>query len=123
MPKNLIVTSAALKTTERPKEELELVIKDIMRKRKNSQPIGQATCGSTFKNPEGFKAWQLIKESGCDELKIGGAVVSDIHCNFLINNGNATARDFRNLIDLIKERVLKKTGILLEEEILTIGRE
>ena len=123
LPKNLIITSAVLKVVKKSKEELELIIKNIMQKRRNSQPIGQATCGSTFKNPEGFKAWQLIKESGCDNLQVGGAVVSDIHCNFLINKGNATAIDFRNLIDLIKESVLKKTGILLEEEIITIGRE
>ena len=86
-----------------------------------TQPIGMPTCGSTFKNPPGRKAWQLIKEAGCDSLSVGGARVSEKHCNFLINSGNATAADFVELINKIKARVLEKTGILLQEEIRRMG--
>lgn len=121
VPREALITSCILKTFPGKKEELELFIKDIMLKRRSSQPIGQPTCGSTFKNPKDLKAWQLIKESGCDTLKFGGAIVSDIHCNFLINSGDAKASDFLELIKIIKEKVLKKTGVLLEEEVITIG--
>lgn len=123
IPKDLIITSATFKTSYKPEAELNAVIKEILSKRIKSQPIGKATCGSTFKNPEGLKAWQLIKDSGCGTLNVGDAIVSDVHCNFLINNGNAKASDFRKLIDTIKEKVFDKTGVLLQEEIITIGRK
>ncbi|MDR0744728.1 MAG: UDP-N-acetylmuramate dehydrogenase, partial [Holosporales bacterium] len=120
--KNLIITSAKLKTSKADMADLKETIRKIQKKRFESQPIGMPTCGSTFKNPPGLKAWQLIKESNCDRLSVGGAAVSDKHCNFLINTGNATASDFYNLIQTIKEVVSKKTGILLEEEIIIIGK-
>jgi UDP-N-acetylmuramate dehydrogenase len=121
IPKDLIITSAILKITAKPKIELDELIKTIRKDRKNSQPIGQRTCGSTFKNPPGMKAWKLIKEAECDKLNIGGAKVSDVHCNFLINVGNATASDFVALIKTIKNKVFEKTGVTLEEEIITLG--
>ena len=76
---------------------------------------------SKFKNPEGARAWELIKQAGCDRLSVGDAKVSEMHSNFLINSGNAKAVDFIELIDLIKARVLEKTGYALEEEIKRIG--
>ena len=121
IPKNFIITNVNLKTTPGNSEELLGKINDIRKKRIKSQPLGKATCGSTFKNPQGKKAWELIKSANCDKLSIGGAKVSDIHCNFLINSGNASAQDFLTLIELIKSRVFEKTGIMLEEEIIKFG--
>ncbi|MDR0942426.1 MAG: UDP-N-acetylmuramate dehydrogenase [Holosporales bacterium] len=123
IPKGFVVTNAALKTSTLPKIELENSIKEIYTKRIKSQPIGQKTCGSTFKNPPGLKAWELIKEAGCDKLTIGNAAVSNIHCNFLVNLGNAKAADFVKLIQTIKDRVFEKTKIMLEEEIVILGED
>lgn len=121
IPKNSIITSVNLKTTSKRSKELLEKINEIKEKRMKSQPIGKRTCGSTFKNPKGKKAWELIKSANCDNLFIGDARVSDIHCNFLINSGNATAQDFLSLIDLIKTKVFEKTGVMLEEEIIKFG--
>ena len=121
IPENCIVTSVKLKTYNRRANDILEEIETIKTKRLSSQPIGQPTCGSTFKNPEGEKAWELIKRAGCDRLFVGGAKVSEKHCNFLINSGTAKALDFIKLIDLIKTRVYEKTGIVLQEEIKIIG--
>ncbi len=121
IPKNYIITAVNLRTKIGKSEELLEKITDIRKKRMKSQPIGKATCGSTFKNPKGMKAWELIKSANCDRLFIGGAKVSDIHCNFLINSGNAIAKDFIDLIELIKTKVFEKTGVMLEEEIIKLG--
>lgn len=121
IPQDSIVTAVNLKTSYKASEDLNRIISDIKSKRLRSQPIGQATCGSTFKNPPGVKAWELIKSANCDKLSVGDAMVSDIHCNFLINAGHATARDFLKLIEIIKTRVFEKTGIMLEEEIKILG--
>lgn len=121
IPPGVVVTSAKLRTVAKSCDEIYAEIRDISERRKMTQPIGMPTCGSTFKNPPGRKAWQLIKEAGCDSLSVGGARVSEKHCNFLINSGNATAADFVELINKIKARVLAKTGILLQEEIRRMG--
>lgn len=80
------------------------------------------TGGSTFKNPEGHKAWELIEQAGCRGLTIGGAQVSEKHCNFLINTGNATAADLETLGEEIIKRVRDKSGITLEWEIKRMGK-
>ena len=121
IPKDVIVTSAKLRTSPKDKDLIFGEIKAIYEKRLKSQPIGLPTCGSTFKNPEGARAWELIKQAGCDRLSVGDAKVSEMHSNFLINSGNAKAVDFIELIDLIKAKVLEKTGYVLEEEIKRIG--
>ncbi|HUO93097.1 MAG TPA: UDP-N-acetylmuramate dehydrogenase, partial [Rhizomicrobium sp.] len=79
------------------------------------------TGGSTFKNPEGHKAWQLIDQAGCRGLRIGGAQVSEKHCNFLINTGDATATDIEALGEEVRARVKAKSGIELEWEIKRVG--
>jgi len=94
---------------------------DIKNARESSQPIRTRTGGSTFKNPEGHKAWQLIDEAGCRGLKIGGAEVSTLHCNFLINDGTATATDIEALGKEVRRRVKEKSGIDLVWEIRRIG--
>ena len=121
IPKNFLITSAKLKTFPKDKDTIFAEIKGLHEKRLKSQPIGMPTCGSTFKNPDGYKAWQLIKDAGCDKLSVGGARISDVHCNFLINSGGAKASDFLELIEIIKIRVFEKTEIMLQEEIIKIG--
>ncbi|MDR1365313.1 MAG: UDP-N-acetylmuramate dehydrogenase [Holosporales bacterium] len=120
VPAGSIVTSAVFRTCGSSRADLENTVKELTGKRLRSQPLG-ATCGSAFKNPPNMKAWELIKESGCDRLSVGSAVVSDKHCNFLMNAGGAKASDFVKLIEIIKKIVFEKTGILLNEEIKIIG--
>ena len=89
--------------------------------RLKSQPINAKTAGSTFKNPDGLRAWELIKKTGSDKLIVGGAAVSDIHCNFLINTGKATAQDIETLGEEIIRNVKNSTSITLEWEIKKVG--
>lgn len=121
IPNDSIIISANLKTVFKKSQELFRKIAELREKRMKTQPIGDKTCGSTFKNPDGMKAWELIKSANCEKLFFGEARVSDIHCNFLINSGNATAQDFFQLIEIIKTKVFEKTGIMLEEEIIKLG--
>jgi UDP-N-acetylmuramate dehydrogenase len=95
----------------------------IKNSRQITQPIRSKTGGSTFKNPEGYSAWKLIDEAGCRGMQIGDAKVSEQHCNFFINNGDATAADLENLIKEVQSQVLSKTNILLESEIKIVGEE
>ena len=103
-------------------DEIEKKQKEFMEKKKKSQPHQVKTCGSTFKNYSNEKkAWQLIKETGSDELREGDAEISKKHCNFFVNKGKAKASDIEKLINKVKKRVNDKTGINLELEIKIIG--
>ena len=93
----------------------------ITESREATQPIKSRTGGSTFKNPPGQKAWQLIDAAGCRGLRRGGAQVSEMHCNFLINLGDATAADIEALGETVRQRVKDKSGVDLEWEIKRIG--
>jgi UDP-N-acetylmuramate dehydrogenase len=93
----------------------------IAEEREASQPLRSRTGGSTFKNPEGTKAWQLIDAAGCRGLRIGDAQVSEKHCNFLLNLGNATAADIEALGEEVRRRVLEHSGVMLEWEIQRVG--
>jgi UDP-N-acetylmuramate dehydrogenase len=93
----------------------------ITESREATQPIKSRTGGSTFKNPPGHKAWQLIDAAGCRGLRIGDAQVSEMHCNFLINLGNATAADIETLGETVRRRVTENSGVELEWEIKRIG--
>jgi UDP-N-acetylmuramate dehydrogenase len=93
----------------------------IKASREASQPVRARTGGSTFRNPDGMKAWELIDQAGCRGLVRGGAQVSEKHCNFLINTGSATAADIEGLGEEVRRRVLAATGIRLEWEIKRIG--
>jgi UDP-N-acetylmuramate dehydrogenase len=97
-------------------------IQDIQSKREESQPVRARTGGSTFVNPTGHKAWQLIDDAGCRGLRKGGAMVSEKHCNFLINTGDASAAEIETLGDEVRRRVRDKSGIDLIWEIKRIGR-
>ena len=90
--------------------------------KKMSQPSQVKTCGSTFKNLSSErKAWQLIKETGCNHYKVGDAVISEKHCKFFVNNGKANSSDIEKLINKVKQTVNIKTGVDLELEIKIIG--
>jgi UDP-N-acetylmuramate dehydrogenase len=93
----------------------------ITESREATQPIKSRTGGSTFKNPPGHKAWQLIDAAGCRGLKVGGAQVSEMHCNFLINLGDATASDIETLGETVRRRVKETSGVELDWEIKRIG--
>jgi UDP-N-acetylmuramate dehydrogenase len=93
----------------------------ITESREATQPIKSRTGGSTFKNPPGHKAWQLIDAAGCRGLIVGGAQVSELHCNFLINLGSATAADIENLGETVRKRVKDKSGVELDWEIKRLG--
>jgi len=97
-------------------------IQDIQSKREESQPVRARTGGSTFVNPLGHKAWKLIDEAGCRGLRKGGAMVSEKHCNFLINTGDATAADIEALGEEVRRRVRDRSGVELSWEIKRIGR-
>lgn len=120
-PEDWIITAITFQThPEKPQTILEK-INEMKNKRQKSQPHNVKTAGSTFKNPEGLKAWELIKKSGCADLSIGGAKVSEKHCNFLVNTGNATAKDIEDLGEEIIKRVKAETAITLEWEVKKIG--
>ena len=96
--------------------------RNLIEKKKLTQPSQIKTCGSTFKNLSSErKAWQIIKETGCNEFKEGDAEISKKHCNFFVNNGNAKSSDIEKLINKVKKTVNDKTGINLELEIKIIG--
>jgi len=119
---NLIIISAKFQGLITDKEKIEKKQSDFVERKKLSQPSQIKTCGSTFKNiNKDKKAWMLIKESGCDNFREGDAIISQKHCNFFINNGNAKSADIENLIKKVKKRVYAKTGVNLELEIKIIG--
>ena len=121
LPEDWILTGAALKGVLVSKDVVAREIERINQAREESQPLRTRTGGSTFKNPQGAKSWELIDKAGCRGLKRGDAMVSEKHCNFLINTGNASASDIEDLGDEVRRRVLEKTGIELEWEIRCIG--
>ena len=123
LPTNLIVLSAKLRGVVSSKELIEKKQNELIQKKKNSQPSQIKTGGSTFKNYNGKKAWMLIKESGCDKFVEGNARISEKHCNFFVNDGNAKASDIESLINKVKKEVKSKTGVELELEIKIIGNE
>ena len=98
-------------------------IKQLLAKRAVSQPTGVASCGSVFRNPEGAYAAQLIEDCDLKGKRIGGAVVSEKHANFIINENNATAADIETLIQLIQKTVKDKHGILLQTEVKIVGEK
>lgn len=121
VPKGWIFTRAVLKAKRGTAEDIKNTMQEIVNQREDTQPIRSRTGGSTFKNPEGHKAWQLVDEAGCRGLKIGGAQVSQKHCNFLINTGSATAKDLEDLGEEVRKRVKAHSGVELHWEIKRIG--
>jgi UDP-N-acetylmuramate dehydrogenase len=122
LPAGWIVTGAVLKGVAGDPQAIAARMASIKAEREASQPLRVATGGSTFKNPPGGKAWQLIDAAGCRGLRHGRAMVSDKHCNFLINIGGASAAEIEELGELVRARVWRHSGVLLEWEIHRIGR-
>lgn len=118
----IIFIEACFRVNEyKPSIEIHASIQQLLAQREATQPIREKTGGSTFKNPEEKKAWELIDQVGGRGLKLGGAQFSEKHCNFLINTGNATAHDIESLGELVRKRVLDRLGIELQWEIVRIG--
>tara|TARA_A100001011_G_C14274461_1_gene828505 strand:+ start:1133 stop:2038 length:906 start_codon:yes stop_codon:yes gene_type:complete len=122
LSKDFIIISAKFKGIQNQREIIEKKQFNFIEQKKLSQPSQIKTCGSTFKNiSKEKKAWMLIKKSGCDQFKVGDAMISQKHCNFFINNGDAKSKDIENLILKVKQKVYEKTGVNLELEIKIIG--
>ena len=120
LPNESVIVSAYLKINKETNYDTD-IIADIKNKRLMSQPITELTGGSTFKNPPGYKAWELIDKAGCRGLSIGGAMISEMHANFIINFNNATAKDIESLGNVVREKVFNNSGITLDWEILRVG--
>jgi len=121
LPEGWVFTQAVLQGKAEKPEKIAARMETIARERNTTQPVRSRTGGSTFKNPEGHKAWKLIDEAGCRGMRVGGAVMSELHCNFMINTGEATSQDLETLGERVRERVLATSGITLEWEIKRIG--
>jgi UDP-N-acetylmuramate dehydrogenase len=120
-PEGLIFVEAVLEGTKDAPENIRARMNALVEERESTQPVRSKTGGSTFKNPNGHKAWQLIDRAGCRGLTHGAAQVSEKHCNFLINTGEATAGDIEALGEDVRARVLAHSGISLEWEIKRVG--
>ena len=120
---NLIFISATFRGKKENKINIEKRMNDLIERKKKDQPSKIKTCGSTFKNPNNNKAWKLIKDSGCAGMAFGDAYISEKHCNFFVNKGNAKSEHLENLINQVKGQVLNKTGINLELELHIIGEK
>ncbi|MFN4277255.1 MAG: UDP-N-acetylmuramate dehydrogenase [Ferrovibrio sp.] len=122
VPEDWIFLGCRLKGKPGDKVAIQARMDEIQAAREGSQPIRSRTGGSTFANPEGYKAWQLIDAAGCRGLVVGDAQVSEQHCNFLINRGSATAADLETLGETVRRRVKETSGIELRWEIKRIGK-
>ena len=123
LDENLIYISATLRGKKDDMLNIKNKINNFVSKKKITQPEKIKTCGSTFKNPKDEKAWKLIKDSGCAGMRVGDAQISQKHCNFFVNNGNAKSKDLEKLIHQVKKKVSDKTGINLELELQIIGEK
>ncbi len=121
-PRDYIFTRAVFEGVEREREEIVAAMDEVHKHREEVQPIRDKTGGSTFKNPDGYSSWKLIDEAGMRGFMVGGAQMSKMHCNFMINTGDATASDLETLGEKVRERVLAHSGVELEWEIKRIGR-
>lgn len=121
LPDGAVVTRARLRAVPGAANLIAARMAEIRTAREATQPIRARTGGSTFRNPDGMKAWELIDMAGCRGLVRGGAMVSEKHCNFLINTGSATAADIEGLGEEVRRRVFAATGVTLEWEIKRIG--
>jgi UDP-N-acetylmuramate dehydrogenase len=119
--KNYFIIATKLRISKGNATNIRKSIKKFLNLRKKTQPNKVLTGGSTFINPKRKKAWKLIKDSGCENMVVGGAKISDKHCNFLVNTGQANSKDLETLGNKIRYKVFKKTGQKLDWEIKRIG--
>lgn len=120
-PGNYIAVRCCLKLKKGDPEEINSIMAELAEKRKAKQPLHLPSAGSTFKRPEGYFAGKLIEDAGLKGYTLGGAQVSTLHCGFVVNNGNATARDVYDLIKHIQKTVLEKFNVKLEPEVKILG--
>jgi UDP-N-acetylmuramate dehydrogenase len=121
LPDGAIIVAARFQGHPGESEAIQAEMDRISASREASQPLRSKTGGSTFKNPDGHKAWQLVDAAGCRGLQIGGAQVSEKHTNFLINTGDATSVDIESLGEEVRARVLAHSGVDLTWEIQRVG--
>ena len=121
VPADFVFTQATFRGAPGDPAKISAEMDKITEARESTQPVKSRTGGSTFKNPPGKKAWGLIAAAGCRGLNVGDAEVSEMHCNFLINRGGATAADIEKLGEEVRRRVKESSGITLEWEIVRIG--
>jgi UDP-N-acetylmuramate dehydrogenase len=121
VPRDWIFVGCIMQGVWGNKDEIERAMTLVQESREETQPIRTRTGGSTFKNPNGHKAWELIDRAGCRGLQLGGAQVSEKHCNFLVNTGGATAADIEGLGEEVRRRVRERTGVELTWELERIG--
>jgi UDP-N-acetylmuramate dehydrogenase len=122
LPAGAIVVAARFRGRAGVPQDIQAEMDRISASREESQPLRSRTGGSTFKNPDGEKAWQLVDAAGCRGLSMGGAQVSEKHTNFLINTGDATSADIEGLGEEVRRRVKENSGVTLEWEIQRVGR-
>ena len=123
LPEGAVVVGATFRGRPGEPAAIQAEMDRISASREASQPLRSKTGGSTFKNPDGHKAWQLVDAAGCRGFTVGGAQVSEKHTNFLINTGEATSADIEALGDEVRRRVKEKSGVTLEWEIQRVGRK
>lgn len=121
LPADWVFVAARFQAKKSTVAEVDQRIKDLLAEREQTQPVKARTGGCTFANAEGEKAWELIDRAGCRGMQVGGAQVSQQHCNFMINTGNATAHDLETLGEQVREKVQQESGIELRWEIQRIG--
>ncbi len=122
LPEDAILVEAVFRGTPDKPDAIANRMADLMTAREEAQPVREKTGGSTFRNPPGESAWKLIDNAGCRGLRFGGAQVSEKHCNFLINHGDATAADLETLGETVRERVMAASGHDLHWEIRRVGQ-
>jgi UDP-N-acetylmuramate dehydrogenase len=120
---SIIFTSARFRGSPAAADAIRARMNEVQNHRESAQPIREKTGGSTFKNPPGHSAWKLIDAAGCRGLRIGGAQVSEMHCNFLINTGGASGHDIETLGETVRARVRETSGVELHWEIKRVGIE
>ncbi len=123
LPAGAVLKGVTLNLKKRDKKEIEVFMKEVVEKRKSTQPVGEPSSGSIFRNPEFSSAGRLIEEAGCKGKRRGGAMVSEKHANFIVNTGGAAASDVIGLIEEVASAVKSSAGIDLELEVQVMGRE
>jgi UDP-N-acetylmuramate dehydrogenase len=116
-----VVVAVTLRCVAADKEQIRVLCQSYRQRRQGKQPKGQPNAGSFFKNPDGVAAGRLIEASGLKGLRVGGAMVSPVHANFLVNSGGATAFDVLQLMEKVRAKVQEDSGILLEPEVHFLG--
>ncbi len=122
IPQGSVILSANIILKKADKTYVEEKTRQYMDKKRQSQPLKEHSAGCAFKNPAGDSAGRLIELAGCKGMRVGDAEVSHIHANFIVNKGNATAKDFLKLMEIVRSRVKDASGVLLEPEIRIVGK-